>query len=79
MKKKSSCLFGSVECEIESLDMPISHCHCLTCRKAHSAPFTTSAGVIRENFRWLKGRDKLTAFESSPEKLSHFCSVCWSH
>jgi len=41
--------------------------------------FVSTAGVKREHFRWLKGEGKLTAFESSPGKLRHFCSVCGSH
>ena len=32
----------------------------------------------REKFQWLSGADKLTAFESSPGKNRHFCSVCGS-
>ncbi|MGE6242122.1 GFA family protein [Ectopseudomonas guguanensis] len=76
---KGSCLCGAVEYEIDSIDMPIGHCHCNTCRKAHAALACSSAGVQRVNFRWLKGQDKLSAFESSPGKLRHFCSVCGSH
>lgn len=76
---KGSCLCGAVEYEIDSIDMPISHCHCRTCRKAHAAAFATTAGVMRENFRWMKGQDKLSTFESSPGKLRRFCSVCGSH
>lgn len=34
---------------------------------------------MREHFRWLKGQDQLSSFESSPGKLRHFCSVCGSH
>jgi hypothetical protein len=69
----------AVEYEIDSIDMPIGHCHCRTCRKAHAAPFAPTAGVICEHFRWLKAQDKLSFFESSPGKLRHFCSVCGSH
>ncbi|WP_313954107.1 GFA family protein [Accumulibacter sp.] len=76
---KGSCLCGAVEYEIDELDMPIAHCHCRTCRKAHAAMFASTAGVRREHFRWLKGEEKRTAFESSPGKLRHFCSVCGSH
>ena len=76
---KGSCLCGAVSYEVERLDMPIGHCHCRTCRKAHAAAYASTAGVRRENFRWLKGDDQLTSFESSPGKLRHFCSVCGSH
>jgi hypothetical protein len=31
--------------------------------------------VKRELFRWIKGEEKLTAFEATPGKLLRFCSV----
>jgi ADP-ribosyl-[dinitrogen reductase] hydrolase len=74
-----SCLCGAVRYEVDQLDMPISHCHCTTCRKTHAAAFASTAGVYRQHFRWHKGQEKLTAFESSPGKLRYFCSVCGSH
>jgi len=76
---KGSCLCGAVAYEIDSIDMPIGHCHCNTCRKAHAAAFATTAGVLREHFRWLKGDETRSSFESSPGKLRHFCSRCGSH
>jgi len=76
---KGSCLCGAVAYEVDQLDMPLAHCHCRTCRKAHAAAFASTAGVMREHFRWLHGEDKLASFESSPGKLRHFCSVCGSH
>ncbi|CAG1023104.1 S-(hydroxymethyl)glutathione synthase [Patescibacteria group bacterium] len=76
---KGSCLCGAIEYEIDSIDMPITHCHCQTCRKAHAAPFASTAGVMRKHFRWLKGENKLSSFESSAGKLRYFCSVCGSH
>ncbi|CAD5201187.1 GFA family protein [Pseudomonas sp. FEN] len=76
---KGSCACGAVEYEIDSIDMPIGHCHCHTCRKTHAAAFASTAGVKREHFRWLKGQERLTAYESSPGKLRHFCSRCGSH
>lgn len=76
---KGSCLCGAIEFEVDQLDMPISHCHCRTCRKAHAAAFASTAGVMREHFRWIKGKEKLSAFESSPGKLRYFCSICGAH
>ena len=73
-----SCLCGAIEYVIERIDMPIGHCHCRTCRKAHAAAFATTAGVLREHFRWVKGQEKLSTYESSPGKLRHFCSLCGS-
>ncbi len=76
---KGSCLCKAIEYEIDSIDIPVAHCHCRTYQKAHAAPFASTAGVMREHFRWLKGEEKLSSFESSPGKLRYFCSVCGSH
>ena len=76
---KGSCLCKAVEYEIDQLDMPIGHCSCQTCRKAHAAAFNSSAGVYHHHFRWLKGEEKLSAYESSPGKQRYFCSGCGSH
>ena len=76
---KGSCLCGAIEYEIDRIDMPIGHCHCRTCRKAHAAAFATTAGVMRPHFRWLKGEALLSGFESSPGKLRYFCSQCGTH
>jgi len=79
LRVKRSCLCGAVKYEVDQLDMPITHCHCRTCRKVHAAAFASTAGVLREHFRWTMGEEKLTAFESSPGKLRYFCSICGSH
>ena len=76
MTVRGSCLCGAVAYEIEKLDSPIEHCSCRFCRKAHAAAFNTAASVRREHFRWLKGVDRLSAYESSPGKRRHFCSTC---
>ena len=76
---RGSCLCGEVVYEVDRLDMPIGHCHCRTCRKAHAAAFTSTAGVKREHFRLLRGEEHLTAFESSPGKLRRFCARCGTH
>lgn len=76
---KGSCLCGAIEYEAVKLSTPILLCHCKLCQKAHAAPFTPTSGVLRDDFRWLKGSDKLSSYESSPGKLRHFCSLCGTH
>lgn len=75
---KGSCHCGAVTYEVTRLDS-LGHCHCITCRKTHSAQFNTAGRVMRENFRWLCGEDKLTAYRSSPDKQRFFCSRCGCH
>ncbi|KTC63534.1 aldehyde-activating protein [Pseudomonas fluorescens ABAC62] len=74
-----SCFCKGVRYQIATLDMPISHCHCNTCRKIHAAPFVATAGVLREHFCWMQGEELLASFESSAGKFRHFCTRCGSH
>lgn len=76
---RGSCLCGSVEYEIDQLDSPIEHCSCRTCRKAHAAAFNSAASVRLEHFRWIKGQEFLTGYNSSETKMRWFCSKCGSH
>lgn len=73
---RGSCLCEAVVYEVSQLDSPIDHCSCHTCRKAHAAAFNTSADVKREHFTWVKGKELLTSYESSPGKRRDFCSRC---
>ncbi len=75
---KGSCLCGQVEYQVDQLDTPIQHCSCKTCRKAHAAAFNTSAGVLRKHFRWIKGEDEISGYESTPGKVRYFCRNCGS-
>ncbi len=79
MTLHGSCLCGVVCYEVDGLDMPIAHCHCVTCRKAHAAAYASTAGVMREHFRWVAGEIRLSTYESSPGKLRRFCSLCGTH
>lgn len=76
---KGSCACGAIGYEIDCIDMPVSHCHCHSCRKTHAAAFVTTAGVLHEHFRWTKGQEHLSSYESSPGKWRRFCSLCGSH
>lgn len=75
---EGSCLCGQVAFEAGELSGPIGHCHCRTCRKAHASAFSTTARVMRDQFRWIRGEALLSSFESSPGKRRHFCSRCGS-
>jgi hypothetical protein len=48
------------------------------CRRFHGAAFATYAKVSTGNFRWLKGQDLLTVYETSPGNGWAFCRVCGS-
>jgi hypothetical protein len=74
-----SCLCGGIAYEADAPLERIVHCHCRTCRKTHGAAFSSVTAVPRENFRWVRGRELLGAFESSPGKFRRFCTRCGSH
>ncbi|HEX3573261.1 MAG TPA: GFA family protein [Rhodopila sp.] len=85
MRLHGQCLCGAIAYEVEQLDGPIVHCHCKTCchcktwRKAHASAFASTARVMRENFRWLKGEATVRPYASSPTKNRWFCPLCGSH
>jgi hypothetical protein len=72
-----SCLCGAVQYTASNLG-PIGHCHCETCRKAHTAAFSSVARVKRAAFEWTQGEQALASFQSSPGKHRYFCSRCGS-
>jgi hypothetical protein len=74
-----SCLCGGVAYEADADLARIIHCHCQTCRKTHSAAFSSVTAVPRQAFRWTRGEEQLGAFESSPGKFRRFCTRCGSH
>ena len=75
---EGSCLCGQVRYAVSCDPQPFGHCHCRTCRKAHSAAFSTVMGVPKESFDWVAGEALLSSYESSPGKLRFFCSNCGS-
>ncbi|MCR9278321.1 MAG: GFA family protein [Pseudomonadaceae bacterium] len=75
---EGSCLCGQVKYEVDCEPQPMGHCHCHTCRKAHSAAFSTVMSVPRAVFSWRQGEDQLSSYESSPGKKRFFCSGCGS-
>jgi hypothetical protein len=48
------------------------------CRRFHGAAFATYADVDAERFRWLKGGELLSTYETSPGVGWGFCRVCGS-
>ena len=78
MPFKGGCHCGAVKYEIDRLDT-LGHCHCVTCRKTHSAAFNTAGRVARSGFRWTSGGEVLKGYRSSPSKTRWFCGHCGCH
>jgi hypothetical protein len=75
---RGSCLCGKVSYEISGKLSGALNCHCSMCRKAHGAAFRSRARVNAADFKWIKGEDLITWFESSPGTQRGFCSRCGS-
>ena len=52
------------------------HCHCASCRRAHSAAFVSWAGFPSAQVEVTQGAEDLAVHESSPGTLRKFCRVC---
>ena len=78
MSVTGGCLCGAVTYRINGPIGEVVHCHCQTCRKAHSSAFSSVAAVADQDFQLQDDVGKLSGFESSPGKLRWFCSGCGS-
>lgn len=72
--RKGRCLCGSVRYEYEGPENWVGHCHCESCRRNTSSPFTTFMGVPRKAVRMTGVTPAV--YESSPGVRRHFCPSC---
>lgn len=72
------CLCTKIQFEIASPVASASHCHCESCRRAHSAAFVTWSSFAKSQLKFIAGEGLLKKYESSPGVLRSFCSVCGS-
>lgn len=76
---RGRCLCGAVSYEITAPIAIASHCHCESCRRAHSAAFVSWATVPVESVRLLvDSTDRLVRYTSSPGAHRSFCGTCGS-
>jgi len=72
--KKGRCLCGRVTFEYRGPEIWGGHCHCESCRRATSSPFTTWFGVPRSACRFTGSEPSV--YRSSPGVRRLFCSNC---
>jgi len=72
--RKGRCLCGAVRYEYAGPENWIGHCHCESCRRNCSAPFTTFVGVPRTAVR-MTGVEPVS-YASSPGVKRLFCPIC---
>lgn len=75
---KGGCLCDGIRFEISDEIRHIVFCHCSQCRKVQGSAFATNGVVARDRFTIVKGRELMTAYESSPGKVKYFCRRCGS-
>lgn len=73
---RGRCLCGEVTYEFRGPENWRAHCHCESCRRNTSSPFTTFFGVPRDAFRFTGATPKV--FHSSPGVRRLFCANCGS-
>ena len=79
MTINGSCLCQAVKYRLSNEKLhQVTNCHCPNCRKTHGAAFGTYVPVQEGDFRWTRGEDLVSRFESSPNTYRCFCRVCGS-
>ena len=73
------CECRSVRFEVDGEINDFSHCHCSQCRRLHGAAYATFAGVARDQFRYVSGRDVIRSYSSSESHDRIFCGECGSN
>ena len=73
-KHTGGCQCGAVRFELEGDPRFVSNCHCLSCRKATSAAFSTWVGFKNEQVTWNAATPGFYA--SSPDVKRGFCPRC---
>lgn len=68
------CLCGAVAYEFTGPPNWQAHCHCESCRRNCSAPFTSYFGISHGKWRWTGAVPAIYA--SSPGVRRHFCATC---
>jgi hypothetical protein len=78
MYNKGSCQCGSIAFEFEGSSF-LTFCHCRICQKLHGSAFAPILHAESKTFKWLKGEEFLSYFNSSPQLKRAFCSKCGSN
>lgn len=75
---QGGCLCGAIRYEVAGPLSDVSNCHCSMCRRFHGAAYSTYAKVNAPDFNWIKGRELLSVYETTPGIGWAFCRRCGS-
>jgi hypothetical protein len=70
------CLCKAVCFEVEGEAQQSYHCHCESCRRSTSSPFTSYLTVRKSQLRWTAVRP--VTYQSSSGVIRSFCGQCGS-
>jgi hypothetical protein len=75
-----SCLCGSITFHVAARFDRLAACHCTLCRHSTGAAFGAWLLASRQDFRWLRGRSLIRAFELAEPRAyaTRFCAACGS-
>jgi hypothetical protein len=76
---RASCLCQGIALEIDGPVRDPLFCHCSMCRKAHGTAFRARGRVRTADLQWIRGKELMRFYESSPGELRGFCPVCGSN
>ena len=80
---RGSCLCGAVRFEIDRAMGPFEYCHCSRCRKTSGSAFMAALGVMKQDYRLVRGAEMILRYEapileSPPAYRVAFCGQCGS-
>jgi hypothetical protein len=75
-ESRGSCMCGRVRFVALAPSRFACHCHCVSCRRSHSAGYVSWLGYPSAQVTVEAGADELVAYESSPGARRSFCRVC---
>ena len=75
---KGSCLCGEIKYQYTAEIEEVVICHCGQCKLAQGTPFATNTLIDLSKFEWIKGKQNLQSYFSSPNKERVFCRSCGS-
>ncbi|WP_444919432.1 GFA family protein [Microbulbifer sp. CnH-101-G] len=72
------CLCGAVEFQLDEPLPGLYQCHCSLCRKLSGSASDAAMFIGRDQFRWVRGLDKISSYRKPSGYRSDFCSHCGS-
>jgi hypothetical protein len=78
VRRKGSCLCGTVAFEVAGSIAGVGSCHCSKCRKVSGTAGNAQFIVRAERFHWLQGHDDVVAFKLPDGWGPSRCKTCGS-